>query len=201
MTASDGSRHFENSPVFLRDFLEGSLARLGVDHVPLYYIHRRDQRFPIEAVMETLLRFKEEGKIGGIGFSEISPNSLRRAAKVGPVMAVQSEYSLWTRMPDLGMIQACKEVGAAFVAFSPVARGMLADVGIWTRRTSVNRNIRPEWAAVSAGELCGEYGVYPRVSGSGGRGRGADGGSGDGVGSGSGRACYSDPRHRQAGSS
>jgi len=127
MSAPDGSRHFDNSPLALQEYLEGSLARLGVDHVPLYYVHRRDQRFDIETVMETLLRFKEQGKIGGIGFSEIAPHSLRRAAKVGQVDAVQSEYSLWTRTPDLGMIQACAEVGAAFVAFSPVGRGMFTD--------------------------------------------------------------------------
>lgn len=127
LSAPDGGRHFDNSPLALRDYLEGSLRRLGVEHVPLYYIHRRDRRYPIEAVMEVLLRFKEEGKIGGIGFSEISPASLRRAAAVGPVAAVQSEYSLWTRMPELGMIQACAQVGAAFVAFSPVGRGILSD--------------------------------------------------------------------------
>ena len=130
LKSPDGGRHFENAPVALRDYLEGSLARLGVDHVPMYYVHRRDQNHPIEAVMETLLRFKDEGKIGGIGFSEISPSSLRRAAAVGPVDAVQSEYSLWTRLPELGMIQACAEVGAAFVAFSPLGRGIFGDTDL-----------------------------------------------------------------------
>lgn len=124
----DGHRYFDNSPLALQEHLDGSLARLGVDHVPLYYVHRRDQARPIEDVMETLLRFKDAGKIGGIGFSEIAPSSLRRAAKIGPVMAVQSEYSLWTRMPELGMIDACAEVGAAFVAFSPLGRGIFSDV-------------------------------------------------------------------------
>jgi len=123
-----GGRHFDNRPLYLQEHLEGSLARLGVDHVPLYYIHRRDQNIPIEDVMGTLLRFKEQGKIGGIGFSEISPASLRRAAAVGPVMAVQSEYSLWARQPELGMIRACADVGTAFVPFSPVARGMFGTV-------------------------------------------------------------------------
>lgn len=121
------TRGFDNSPEFLRECLEGSLKRLGVDHVDLFYIHRRDQTIPIEDVMETLVRFKEEGKIGGIGFSEIAPSSLERAAAVHPVMAVQSEYSLWTRQPELGMIQACKRVGAAFVPFSPLARGMFGE--------------------------------------------------------------------------
>jgi aryl-alcohol dehydrogenase-like predicted oxidoreductase len=117
-------RGFNNSPEHLRAELEKSLTKLGVDHIDLYYIHRRDQSRPIEDVMETLVRFKQEGKIGGIGFSEISPASLRLAHAVHPVMAVQSEYSLWSRMPELGVIQACKDLGAAFVAFSPLGRGI-----------------------------------------------------------------------------
>ncbi|MCR9126044.1 MAG: aldo/keto reductase [Rhodobacteraceae bacterium] len=121
-----GERGFNNSPEYLRAELEKSLRRLGVEHVALYYIHRRDPRIEIEAVMDTLLTFKAEGKIGGIGFSEISPASLRRAAAVGPVDAVQSEYSLWTRLPELGMLSACAELGVAFVPFSPVGRGIFA---------------------------------------------------------------------------
>jgi aryl-alcohol dehydrogenase-like predicted oxidoreductase len=117
-------RGFNNSPEHLRQALETSLKNLGTDYVDLYYIHRRDQTRPIEDVMETLVRFKEEGKIGGIGFSEIAPFSLRRAHAVHPVMAVQSEYSLWTRGPELGMTQACRELGTTFVPFSPLGRGM-----------------------------------------------------------------------------
>ena len=120
-------RGFDNSAQHLRQALETSLTNLGVDHVALYYIHRREAERPIEEVMETLVQFKQEGKIGGIGFSEISPASLRRAHAVHPVAAVQSEYSLWSRMPDLGMIQACDDLGVAFVPFSPLARGMFAD--------------------------------------------------------------------------
>jgi aryl-alcohol dehydrogenase-like predicted oxidoreductase len=121
------SRHFSNAKDRLRGSLEGSLSRLGRDRVELYYIHRREWERPVEEVMETMAGFMEEGLIGGIGFSEIAPSTLRRAARVAPVAAVQSEYSLWTRGPELGMVQACAEVGAAFVAFSPVARGMLSD--------------------------------------------------------------------------
>ncbi len=117
-----------NEDKFLRECLEGSLKRLGVEHVDLYYIHRRDTAIPIEEVMATLVKFKDEGKIGGIGFSEISPASLERAVKIHPVRAVQSEYSLWTRLPELGMLQSCRRHGVAFVAFSPVARGVLTDV-------------------------------------------------------------------------
>lgn len=120
-------RWFRNDADYLREELEKSLKRLGVEQVQLYYIHRRQPDIPIEDVMETLLRFKQEGKINGIGFSEIAPSSLRRAAACGPVMAVQNEYSLWSRYPDLGMLQTCEELGVAFVAFSPMGRGIFAE--------------------------------------------------------------------------
>jgi aryl-alcohol dehydrogenase-like predicted oxidoreductase len=118
---------FDNSPSYLRECLEGCLWRLGVDHIGLFYIHRREQAQPIEDVVETLLRFKDEGKIGGIGFSEISPASLERACAVHPIMAVQNEYSLWTRLPELGMVQTCKRLGVALAAFSPLGRGIFSE--------------------------------------------------------------------------
>ena len=117
----------DNSEAALRKALEGSLKRLRVEHVELYYIHRRDWSIEIEDVAETLAKFKSEGKIGGFGFSEIAPSSLRRAHAVHPVTAVQNEYSLWTRYPELGMLQTCAELGVAFVPFSPLARAMLTD--------------------------------------------------------------------------
>lgn len=119
-------RWFRNDADYLREELEKSLRRLGVEQIQMYYIHRRQPDIDIEDVMETLLRFKDEGKIDGIGFSEIAPYSLRRAWDCGPVMAVQNEYSLWSRYPDLGMLQACAELGTAFVAFSPMGRGIFA---------------------------------------------------------------------------
>ena len=120
-------RGISNEAAFLRECLEGSLKRLGVDSVGLYYIHRRDQSIPIEDVTGTLVRFMDEGKIRGIGYSEISPASLTRASSVHHIAAVQSEYSLWTRLPELGLLQTCKRLGTAFVAFSPVARGVFGD--------------------------------------------------------------------------
>lgn len=120
-------RTFDNSPEHMRTALEGSLQRLGVDYVDLYYVHRRDQRRSIEEVMDTMLTFKKEGKIRAIGLSEVAPATIRRAQAVGQVDAVQSEYSLWTRLPELGVIQLCKEIGAAFVPFSPLGRGIFTD--------------------------------------------------------------------------
>ena len=122
-----GNHGFRNDVAYLKRELEGSLRRLGVERVDLFYVHRRDHSLEIEDVMGTLLELKADGKIGGIGFSEIAPASLRRAATVGPVDAVQSEYSLWTRQPDLGLVQTCRELGVTLVAYSPLGRGMLVD--------------------------------------------------------------------------
>ncbi len=119
----DGRRVFDNSPEHIRASLEGSLKRLGVDRIDLYYVHRVDPRIPVEDTVGELARHVKAGTIGAIGLSEVAPDTLRRAASVHPIAAVQSEYSLWTRNPELGLIQACAEAGAIMVAFSPVGRG------------------------------------------------------------------------------
>ncbi|MAS07158.1 MAG: aldo/keto reductase [Ahrensia sp.] len=119
-------RRFDNTPTYLRESLEASLKRLGVDYVEVFYLHRRQQDIPIEDAMGTLVKMKEEGKIGGIGLSEVAPYTLRRATAVHPVAAVQNEYSLWTRLPELGLLQACEELDTTFVAFSPVGRGIFS---------------------------------------------------------------------------
>lgn len=124
---TEPERHFRNDAEALRRSLEGSLTRLGRDRVELFYIHRREAARPVEEVMDTLVGFIEEGLIGAIGLSEVAPATLRRAHAVHPVAAVQSEYSLWSRQPELGMLQACAELGTTFVAFSPVGRGVFAD--------------------------------------------------------------------------
>lgn len=120
-------RRIDNSEAHLRRELEASLRRLGRDHVELFYIHRREHARPLEEVIGTLQRLIEEGKIGGYGLSEIAPDTLRAAHAIHPCTAVQNEYSLWSRQPELGLIQACKRLGTAFIAFSPLARGMLGD--------------------------------------------------------------------------
>lgn len=117
-------RRIDNSPAYLRAELEGSLRRLGVDYVDLFYIHRHEEARPIEEVAGTLADLTREGKIGGYGLSEVAPYTLRRAHAVHPVRAVQNEYSLWSRQPELGLLQACRALGVAFVPFSPLARGV-----------------------------------------------------------------------------
>ena len=98
----DGERFIDNSPAHMVEALEGSLKRLGVDHVDLYYVHRLDPRFPIEETVGALARQVEKGKIGAIGLSEMAPDTLRRACAVHPIAAMQSEYSLWTRAAGAG---------------------------------------------------------------------------------------------------
>ncbi len=123
----DENRRFNNEPGHLQEALDASLKRLGVDVIDLYYVHRRDPEFEIEEVTETLAGFVKAGKIKAIGYSEIAPSSLRRAHGVHPVAAVQSEYSLSTRSPEMGLVQTCAEIGASLVAFSPVGRALLTN--------------------------------------------------------------------------
>lgn len=124
---SGPERRVDNSRTHLRSELEGSLRRLGVERVDLFYMHRHEFARPIEEVAETMAELIREGKIGGYGLSEIAPYTLRRAHAVHPVAAVQNEYSLWTRSPELGLIQTCAELGVAFVPFSPLARGAFGE--------------------------------------------------------------------------
>jgi aryl-alcohol dehydrogenase-like predicted oxidoreductase len=124
---TDEQRSTNNSKTYLRECLVASLKRLNLSRVELFYIHRREAARPIAEIMETLVGFIDEGLIGGIGFSEIAPATLEEAVAIHPVRAVQSEYSLWTRQPELGMVEACRRNGVAFVPFSPLARGAIGD--------------------------------------------------------------------------
>lgn len=119
-------RVIDGRPETLRQTCEDALRRLRTDVIDLYYLHRWDKRVPIEDSVGALARLVEQGKIRAIGLSEVSSATLRRAHAVHPIAAVQSEYSLWTRHPELGVLDACRDIGAAFVAFSPLGRGFLA---------------------------------------------------------------------------
>jgi aryl-alcohol dehydrogenase-like predicted oxidoreductase len=146
------NRRIDNSTAHLRTELEASLQRLRTDHVDLFYIHRREEARPVEEVVETLKALIDEGKIGGYGMSEIAPGTLRRAHAVHPCRAIQNEYSLWTRQPELGLIQTCKALGVAFIPFSPLARGVFGrqivnpdDMAPGEFRRSIPRFQDPDW--------------------------------------------------------
>lgn len=119
-------RRIDCRPETIRGALETSLELLKTDHIDLYYLHRPDFAVPIEESIGELARAVEAGKIGGIGLSEMSAETLRRAAAVHPIAAMQTEYSPWTRNPEIAVLEACAELGTTFVAFSPVGRGALA---------------------------------------------------------------------------
>jgi aryl-alcohol dehydrogenase-like predicted oxidoreductase len=124
---SDGSkvRVIDGRPETIKKTCEDSLRRLKTDVIDLYYLHRWDKKVPIEDSVGALSDLVRQGKIQSIGLSEVSASTLRKAHAVHPIAAVQTEYSLWTRNPEIAVLQACRELGAAFVAFSPVARGFL----------------------------------------------------------------------------
>jgi aryl-alcohol dehydrogenase-like predicted oxidoreductase len=119
-------RELNGSPERLKQTCDESLARLGVETIDLYYLHRWDKRVPIEDSVGALADLVAAGKIRSIGLSEVSAPILRRAHAVHPIAALQTEYSPWTRNPEIAVLDACRELGVAFVAFSPVGRGFLA---------------------------------------------------------------------------
>ena len=118
-------RVIDGSPQAIRRNCEDSLKRLQVEAIDLYYLHRWDKRVPIEDSVGAMARLVEQGKVRALGLSEVSAQTLRRAHAVHPIVAVQSEYSLWSRNVEIGVLQACRDTGAALVAFSPTARAFL----------------------------------------------------------------------------
>lgn len=126
MTGVDGKRVIDGRPETLAQTIEQSLESLQTEHIDLYYLHRWDKSVPIEDSVGALSLMVAQGKIGAIGLSEVSAATLRKAHAVHPVAAVQTEYSLWTRNAEIAVLDACREIGAAFVAFSPLARGFLS---------------------------------------------------------------------------
>jgi aryl-alcohol dehydrogenase-like predicted oxidoreductase len=115
----------DGSPQYVRSACEASLQRLGVDHVDLYYLHRVDRSVPIEETVGAMAELVRAGKVRHLGLSEASPDTLRRAAAVHPIAALQTEYSLWTRDVEAELLPLCKELGIGFVPYAPLGRGFL----------------------------------------------------------------------------
>ncbi len=122
------ARTIDNSADYIRDACEASLRRLGIERIDLYYVHRAEAGRRIEDTMATLADLVQAGKIARIGLSEVSADTLRRAHAVHPVAAVQSEYSLTTRDMEAEVLPTCRELGIAFVAYSPLGRGLLSGI-------------------------------------------------------------------------
>jgi aryl-alcohol dehydrogenase-like predicted oxidoreductase len=122
---AEGKRVLDGRPASLKASCEQSLKRLRTEVIDLYYLHRWDKRVPIEDSVGAMSDLVREGKVRTIGLSEVSAATLRRAHAVHPITALQTEYSLWTRNPEIAVLDACRELGTAFVAFSPLARGFL----------------------------------------------------------------------------
>jgi aryl-alcohol dehydrogenase-like predicted oxidoreductase len=118
-------RGINGRPEYVRSACEGSLHRLGVESIDLYYQHRVDPEVPIEETVGAMAELVRQGKVRFLGLSEAGPETLRRACAVHPITALQSEYSLWTRDPEDGVLAACRELGIGFVAYSPLGRGFL----------------------------------------------------------------------------
>jgi len=122
----DGSRTIDGSPEYVRQAIDASLRRLGVDHVDLYYQHRVDADTPIEDTVGAMAELVAAGKVKHLGLSEAGPETIRRAHAVHPITALQSEWSLWTRDPEGEVLDTVRELGIGFVAYSPLGRGFLA---------------------------------------------------------------------------
>jgi aryl-alcohol dehydrogenase-like predicted oxidoreductase len=123
--ANPMARGMNGKPEYVRQSCEGSLKRLGVETIDLYYQHRVDPNTPIEETVGAMAQLVKQGKVRYLGLSEAGPQTLRRAAKVHPITALQTEYSLWTRDPEIEILSTCRELGIGFVAYSPLGRGFL----------------------------------------------------------------------------
>lgn len=147
-----GKRGLDGRPETIAQSVDESLVRLGTDHIDLLYMHRLDRNVPVEESVGALVRAREAGKIGAIGLSEMSADTIRRAHAVHPIAAVQTEYSPWVRNAEVAVLETCRTLGIGFVAFSPVARGFLAgavrsaDYGPGDIRAHMPRFVEPNLA-------------------------------------------------------
>jgi aryl-alcohol dehydrogenase-like predicted oxidoreductase len=163
----------DGSPANVRRSVEGSLQRLGADHVDLYYLHRVDPETPIEETVGAMAELVQEGKVLHLGLSEASPETIRRAHATHPLTALQTEYSLWTRDPEAEILPTVRELGIGFVPYSPLGRGFLAgrfsspdelDAGDFRRNgprfqgDALEQNL---WLAAKVREIAEEKGATP----------------------------------------
>ena len=123
--ANPSARGVDGSPAYVRRAIEGSLQRLNVDHVDLYYLHRVDPKTPIEETVGAMAELVTEGKVRFLGLSEAAPETIRRAHATHPITALQTEYSIWARQPEAEIIPTVRELGIGFVPYSPLGRGFL----------------------------------------------------------------------------
>ena len=167
------TRGVDGSPAYVREACEGSLRRLGVDHIDLYYQHRVDPKVPIEETVGAMGELVGEGKVRHLGLSEAGPETIRRAHAEHPITALQSEYSLWTRDPEAEILPLLRELGIGLVAYSPLGRGFLAgrfrsrsdleegDFRLHSPRFS-EENLEPNLRlAETVREIAGDKGVQP----------------------------------------
>lgn len=142
----DGTRHIDGSPAYVHAACDASLERLGTDVIDLYYLHRLDRDVPIEETVGAMAELVAAGKVRHLGLSEVGPETLRRACAVHPIAALQSEYSLWTRDVEDGVLAATRELGVTLVAYSPLGRGFLTgaitDVGTLHEKDTRRNNPR-----------------------------------------------------------
>jgi aryl-alcohol dehydrogenase-like predicted oxidoreductase len=163
----------DGSPDHVRRSIDGSLERLGTDHVDLYYQHRVDPNVPIEETVGAMAELVQQGKVRHIGLSEAAPDTIRRAHAVHPITAVQTEFSLWTRFAETDVIPTCRELGVGFVPYSPLGRGFLSgrftspeelDEGDFRRHGPrfTGENLEANRAlAAKVGEIAADKGITP----------------------------------------
>lgn len=155
-------RDLDNSPAYMRRCIEASLKRLGVEYVDLYYVHRMDPRTPIEETVGAMAELVKEGKIRGVGLSEVSADILRRAAAVHPIAALQSEYSLWAREVEAEILPACRELDIAFIPYSPLGRGLLTGA-ITSTKTLAPNDLRQNAPRFQDGNIDSNLALLARV--------------------------------------
>jgi aryl-alcohol dehydrogenase-like predicted oxidoreductase len=163
----------DGSPDHVRRSIDGSLERLGTDHIDLYYQHRVDPNVPIEETVGAMAELVQQGKVRHIGLSEAAPDTIRRAHAVHPITAVQTEFSLWTRFAETDVIPTCRELGVGFVPYSPLGRGFLSgrftspeelDEGDFRRHGPrfTGENLEANRAlAAKVGEIAADKGISP----------------------------------------